>query len=499
MRPRLTVACAVGVVFACVPGIAVAAPWSAAQDLGPPAGYVRASGVAVLGSGSALLGWTTRSQPAGAGGLPGAISVTADPNTNDGERGVVGVVAPDGSARVATRRGWSLIAGPVTGGGGGAVALASRVVDGDEDGNRYVRLYLVRLGAAGDVLATRRLVRHAVVRSADIAGNARGEAVVAWVQARPFVPGRGESGPHAFQELHALRAAAVTPAGRVGAVRTLQRTWSYKVDYGGQVTAAVGHDGRALVGMVSGHGGRRGRRSVDAFVRRPGQRFSAARRVGPQSGFGELAAAFTSSGRAVIAWGTQDGGEEAGQPWVVRAATISPALRRWTRPQILDPGQVADRPVGGLAAAGLTDGTVAVAWSAVTAGRPYVAHPVRVTVSSHEGRFGPSSTLAPDGAVGSLAAARDGRLLLTWSTTPDYATPGVVPRTQAMAALRPPGAASFGTPEPLADPDVASPPLAAFLPDGRAVAIWAARPNGQDPSQGVGTTSVLRTAVRATD
>jgi len=68
-----------------------------------------------------------------------------------------------------------------------------------------------------------------------------------------------------------------------------------------------------------------------------------------------------------------------------------------------------------------------------------------------------------------------------------------------MAALRAPGAASFGAPEPLADPDVASPPLAIFLPDGRAVAMWAAGPHGEDPSQGIGTTSVLRIAVRPAD
>jgi len=48
-------------------------------------------------------------------------------------------------------------------------------------------------------------------------------------------------------------------------------------------------------------------------------------------------------------------------------------------------------------------------------------------------------------------------------------------------------------------PDVASPPLAIFLPDGRAVAMWAAGPHGEDPSQGIGTTSVLGIAVRPAD
>jgi hypothetical protein len=249
--------------------------------------------------------------------------------------------------------------------------------------------------------------------------------------------------------------------------------------------------------MVSGHGGGRDRRSIDAFVRRPGRSFSSAVRVGPESGFGDLAAAFTPAGGAVLAWGTQDGGEEANQPWVVRAATISPALRRWTTPQVLDPGQIAERPVGTVAAAGLPDGSLAVAWSSVTGGPASLLHPVRVAIASRSGRFGAPSTPASDGAVGSLAAAGDGRLLVTWSTVPQYAMPGGAPPTQAMAAVRAPGGAGFGTPEPLADADVASPPVATFLRDGRAVAVWAARPAGQDPSRGVGRTSVLRVAVRA--
>jgi hypothetical protein len=95
-----------------------------------------------------------------------------------------------------------------------------------------------------------------------------------------------------------------------------------------------------------------------------------------------------------------------------------------------------------------------------------------------------------------VAGASDGRLLVTWSTTPDYASPSPVPATQAISALRAAGADSFGAGEPLAAPDVASPPLATFLPDGRAIAIWAARPNGHDPSLGVGPTSVLRLAER---
>jgi hypothetical protein len=476
-----------------------AAPWSTPEDLGSPSDYVAPSGLAALPSGAAVLAWTARTQPAGAGGLPAAVSVQADARDNDGEQGVIGAVGPDGAGRVVGRHGWSLLAGPVAGGGGRVLALVSRVVAGDDDGNRYLQVSLVRLDASGRVLSTRRLVQRAIIRSADLASNARGDAVATWVQAKPFVlrPHQRHLPEHAFQELQSLRAASIGPSGRPGAITDLERTWATGTDYGGQVAAAVGADGRALIGLVAGHGGRRGSRAVDAFVRRPRGRFGAPRRVGPQSGNGAIAAAFAPTGSAVLAWGTQDGGEEANQPWVVRAATISTALARWNAPQVLDPGGLAERPGGGVAAAGLADGTLAVAWSGVAGSALKTTFPLHVATASAGGRFAGSSTLAPDASVGSLAAAPDGRLLVTWATVPDYSAPGPTPPTQAMAALRAAGASSFGAPEALADPDVASPPLAAFLPDGRAVAVWAARPDGQDPSEGVGATGVVRVALRS--
>jgi hypothetical protein len=68
---------------------------------------------------------------------------------------------------------------------------------------------------------------------------------------------------------------------------------------------------------------------------------------------------------------------------------------------------------------------------------------------------------------------------------------------QASAAVRSGGARPFGAGEAIADPDVASPPSAAFDPvSGRAVVAWAARPNGVDTSMGLTRTAVLRVATR---
>jgi hypothetical protein len=46
----------------------------------------------------------------------------------------------------------------------------------------------------------------------------------------------------------------------------------------------------------------------------------------------------------LIAWGTQDGGEQADRPWIVRAATLAPGARRFSKAQTLDPGRGINRP-----------------------------------------------------------------------------------------------------------------------------------------------------------
>ena len=67
----------------------------------------------------------------------------------------------------------------------------------------------------------------------------------------------------------------------------------------------------------------------------------------------------------------------------------------------------------------------------------------------------------------------------------------------SFAALRPAGATAFGPPEAVAPPDVASEPHAAFDPvTGRPTVVWSARPNGHDPSLGVGTTGMFLVSTR---
>jgi hypothetical protein len=206
-----------------------------------------------------------------------------------------------------------------------------------------------------------------------------------------------------------------------------------------------------------------------------------------------VATTVTDQGRAVVAWGTQDGGEEANKPWTVYAATLAPRASRFGAVQTLDPGATVERPFGMVALAAAPDGRVTVAWTAVRGGGAAISFPVEAAQSDAAGRFAPAQELAPSGAVGSVAIRRDGVAIVTWATVA-----GIQQTTQAMAAIRPANATAFAAPEAIAGPDVAGPPTVAFDPaTGRAIAAWPARPNGVDPSLGVGRTAILRVATRA--
>ena len=59
-------------------------------------------------------------------------------------------------------------------------------------------------------------------------------------------------------------------------------------------------------------------------IRRPGHGFGGAHVLGDRQPLTTLVAASNRLGQIVVAWGSQDSGEEASRPWVVRAA-VRPA------------------------------------------------------------------------------------------------------------------------------------------------------------------------------
>ena len=83
-------------------------------------------------------------------------------------------------------------------------------------------------------------------------------------------------------------------------------------------------------------------------IRRPGRGFGGAHVLGDRQPLTTLVAASNRLGQIVVAWGSQDSGEEASRPWVVRAA-VRPGVS-FGPVVVLDPGGARDFAPGALAA-----------------------------------------------------------------------------------------------------------------------------------------------------
>ena len=233
-----------------------------------------------------------------------------------------------------------------------------------------------------------------------------------------------------------------------------------------------------LVVAYSGRRGGTGASVVLARVRRAGHGFGRTLVVGARRATTDIAAAYADTGAIEVVWGTQDGGEDANRPFVVRAARKAAGVRRFAAAQVLDHGAAIARPRGSVQVAITAAGVATAAWTQVL-GKPVSGYPVRVATTGATGRFGAAATLAPLGAVDDLSLAADGTALLVFgritTADPDQAA-------QVMAAVRAPGAPSFGAVEAVSDADQPSVADGTFDPaTGNAVVVWTAR--GTTPSQ----------------
>jgi len=462
-------------------------PWSPAASVGPVADYVEQPSIAFWPDGVGALGWLTRRQPAGAGGLPGAISVTYK-GGNDGFAGHVGVVAPSAAPALVRSVPDSLAAPPALYGHDRALVLRSVVLSSAANANRRVRLSASIATAAGALSRAHELTRATLVRAPALAADPRGDAVAAWVELTP------KRAPREFDARYRVRVAQRSAGGRFGRAVTLLDATGTPTDHGGQIAAGYGADGTIVVVYAN-------RRTLDAFVRRPGHGWSTRRTLGANAGFVEADVAVGAHGRAVVAWGTQDGGEEANRPWVVRAAFL-PAGHSVFRPaQVIDPGGAVDRPAGTVAAALGADGRGLVTWSGVAldpapGSQGPFSYPVRVAASDGSGRFGAYQGVAPSGAAGDAAIAPDGGALVTWAGLAQH-TFDSQDGVGIFAALRAAGADTFTAPEAVAPGEPALDPRAAFDPvSGVASVVWAGRPGGHTPANGVASDALLRLARR---
>jgi hypothetical protein len=460
-----------------------AAPWSEPIDLGPPSDYVQAPRLSFSPAGSGLLAWLVRM-----GGEPGAVG-GALVGQNDGYAGRIAPLGARGTLGPVRALPDSVAAGPAVDATGRGLVLRTLALSTDDNGRRRYRMTWSNLSRTGTVGRAHRLVTATMTNPPALAVGARGDAVAAWNEYRP------PASPRDLWGRFRIRAAWRPHGGSFGPPVTLLDTQALDYEHNGAVAAAIGRSGRAVVVFADARERPgRDRRAVLAWTRDARHGFGPRLVAGPHAGFARMAAAVTDRGRVIVAWGTQDGGEEANTPWVVRAATLASGARRFSRAQTLDPGHGIDYAVGTVVLAVAADGRATAAWSSVRRPTPAdLAFPIMSATSDATGHFGPAAEIAPDGIVGGLAVRGDGAAIVTWIRTLSHG-----PTTgQATAAVRAADATTFGAAETIADPDVASPPTAAFDPvSGSPVVAWAARPNGVDTSMGLTRTAVLRLATR---
>jgi hypothetical protein len=236
--------------------------------------------------------------------------------------------------------------------------------------------------------------------------------------------------------------------------------------YFSAVSVAVSPQGDLLVAYQRSSRDARGTvvRRVEARVRRAGHSWGAAQRLGASSGFSVISTAAAEGGRMVVAWGTQDGGEEAGSPWIVRAALRAGGPHRFHSAQQLERSEGIARPAGTVATAVAPDGTATVAWSGIAGTRFPFTYPARVATATGTttATFGPPQTLASSAAVGDLAGDDQGNVLVVAATLP---RPGDAQTSEAVfASVRAPGEALFGVPTFISLAERARDARAAFNP-----------------------------------
>lgn len=455
------------------PGAASAAPWSAPADIGAPAPAVLAPGLAFAHTGFGLLTWQIDAQP--------TFSTATLQLRNDGVSSAALALGPP--AATLQRTPDSIVAGPVFEDRGRGLVLRTLAVAAGPDGTRRTRLSWSAVDGAGRLGGLHTITTATLGATPSLAEDHLGNAIAAWSELLPVAP-------HADVGRYRIRA-AWRPAGRAfGAPVTLGTADAPGYARNGAVAATIGRAGRAVVAFADLRvNGGRDRKRVLVWSRTPRRGFGAAQAVGAHSDAADFALAVSDRGRIFVAWGTQDGGEEANTPWILRVATQAPRATRFGAARVIDTGASSRlRPPGAIQLALDPEGRAILAWSAVRAGP---AFPVLAATSDTAGHFATPQQVAPSGALGGLAVRQDGAAILAYANIAAASPFGADATDQAFAAVRSSAGQPFGAPEAIAAPDHALAPVVAFDPvSGRPTAAWAARPST------TATTAVLRVATR---
>jgi hypothetical protein len=470
MRARLLVASGLASVLATGSTALAAPPWSPPRDIGAAARDVSRATLAFARDGTAVV----------------SRRISPDAVRRETDRDRLATIAPDGTLAEHPLPG--LLAAPPEVFGRGRVAmLRETVLLSDPDTfARRVRLSL----SVGSLRApvsrrSRRLATYTPVPSDGNTGPAmevgpRGEIAVVWMEYRgdEFAFGR-------FRVRLAIR----RPDGRFERTRTVAAGGVEGNRESHSVAVAFGARRDVIVAYALDPP-RSARRRIAVRTLRRGRRFGPPQILGRHSGLVDLQLRATRTGRAIAAWSTQDGGEEANSPSIVRAAIQAPGAARFGVTRVMDPGETNERVPGRLALAMAPDGSAVLAWSNVRGRGSTASFPARLAIAEAGAGFGPVSELAPSGAVADAAARADGALLLTWTDVRDFTGEG---DRATHAALRAASGQPFGAPELV---DASSPGIgrglaAAFDPrTRRPSAAWTIPPSPGPDS------AVLRLATR---
>lgn len=347
-------------------------PWSAPREIGSTARFISGPALAFTSSGAGVLAW----------------------NTGEPAVGHLATLRADGRVVERPRLGGEIVAGPLIRGGRTAVLTRVRRVT---KRFRTLDTLAVRFGTAANPKGRVRRVGG----THEVFGEDQGPAIavhgsevaVAWV---------GKFG----RERHRYRIAFSRGGGKFGTPQTLATTLLPTRD-SESIALAYGSRGD----LVAAYASRRRKPVIVQRTRRSSHHFGSEHVLGDRQPLTTLVAASNAMGRMVVAWGSQDSGEEASRPWIVRAAkrpgvSFGPAV-------VLDAGGAHDFAPRTVAAKVSNDGGTTVAWNNVTGPPTAETFPLRVATAP-VGTWEPAREITPNGVLGGLALGH-GNVLLSWT------------------------------------------------------------------------------------
>jgi hypothetical protein len=363
---------------------------------------------------------------------------------------------------------YDLGAPPVAYGEGRAIVAQKRFIHRGPGIHRLA----VSLASSPADLGERKVLDDRVrLRDVALAANGDGRAAIAWTEDRGY-SGRRANNDRLYVSLRPVRGQFGKPSVVVGSGKL------------GNVSIAVGTNGHVVVAFerqAIDRSGKPGPRRVQARYRGTrGHGFEPIDDLGVERGVTDLVTQVASDGRAFVAWGTQDGGIEANDPFEVYAATKPRTFSRFHAAVQLfrGRGRSVDRPRGHLSLALDRAGAYAVlAFTGVADGGPAIGtlQPVLVSTTNRSGTFGlPVLVPGANGAVGGIVAQPGGESTVVWTgLKPGFAEEA----TGVLASTRPAGAGALfpATPEVVSatpPPPTSIASLALPLAGGVPVAAW---------------------------